>query len=917
MSKQKNTPQKNEKAPWKAVNSPQDGHGEQNGRDGQDGAGATASLVPIVPPVKVRSQSPANDASKTTRPFAVQGESIATNGGAAARAGMVRPVKARVSNGHTPALGGQANGNGHDGGLGAQIELVRAQPSTTAHLREADITHLRLRLKASEWEMLPPYGRPRRGSSARRPLPYFLMRHRNLRSTSRVGHVRALLAAHRHGSGGASGALLKVFVALFLVLTLTSGAVAGAGVGGASFYISQLPPVDPSHLAAAISTNGINTQTTKIYDRNGTLLFDLVDEGTGRREELDLNEISPLVISATVAAEDSTFFTNPGVDPVAVLRAVNINLSGDGSSGASTITQQVARQVLLSPDERNAITFSRKIKEAVLAVELTRTYSKNEIMKIFLNQNYYGHRAYGIGAAALTYFGKSAKDLTLPEAALLAGLPQAPTQYDPLVNPDQAKKRQAIVLNLMAKQRMITQQQADAAKAETLVLHPYQPQIQAPHFVYYVKQYLESKYGPDVDTAGLKVYTTLDLRVQQAAEQVAKDRISELQKQDASNAAIVVMKPNTGEILAMVGSVDYYNTAIDGQVNVAIRERQPGSSFKPFTYVTAFEKGWTPGTVLLDTLTAFPNGNQKPYEPRNYDGRDHGWVTARQALANSYNVPAVKTLQFAGIQNVIDTAHAMGIKGLNRGLDWYGLSLTLGGGEVTLLDMTNAYSTFANGGVEVDANPILSIEDPQGRTIYQLDPNIKQNSNNQVIDPRYAYMITSILSDNKARSAAFGVNNPLRLDFPAAAKTGTTDDNRDSWTLGYTPNLTVGVWVGNSNNAPMLKVTGAIGAAVIWNNVMNTFYSRPEFQDLVRGADGKVQTDFVQPPGLITATACSAKGPVTDLFLADAPPKGCTTYRDKNPQVRSGGSSNDGGSNNRPAARPTPIPGIIYPTPEP
>lgn len=750
------------------------------------------------------------------------------------------------------------------------------------------------------------------------------MRHRTVRSRSRVGYTRNQAATARYGNGGGARAMLQVSLGLWLLFTLLGLSAIGAGVAGATFYVSQLPKIDPQSLAADIQTNGVSVQTSKIYDRNGVLLYDLVDEGTGRREEVTLEKISPLVISATVAAEDSSFFSNQGVDPLAIVRAVRINLSGDGSSGASTITQQLVRQVVLTKDDVNGSPITRKIKEAVLAVQMSQTYSKHDIMELFLNQNYYGHRAYGISAAALVYFGKSADQLSLAEAALLAGLPQAPTEYDPYINPDLAAKRQAYVLDQMAKLGMIGRDEAEQAKAQNgnqkITLKPYKVDIKAPHFVYYVKQYLEKKYGPQVSEAGLKIYTTLDLNVQTAAEQVARDRVADLQQQQATNAAIVIMKPNTGEILGMVGSVDYNNKAIDGQVNVAIAERQPGSSFKPITYVTAFKNGWTPGTVLLDTLTSFPNPGQKPYIPRNYDKKDHGWVSVREALNNSFNIPAVKALQFAGIQNTIDTAHAMGITGLNRGVNWYGLSLTLGGGEVTLLDMTTAYSTFANNGTEVDANPLLKIEDAQGRTIYRLDP--ANPGGKPALDPRLSYMITNILSDNNARARMFGLNSPLKTTFPSAAKTGTTDNNRDSWTLGYTPNLTVGVWVGNSNNAEMNSVTGAIGAAVIWNKVIEKFYATPEFVSILGDANGKVQREFVQPPGLIKASACSAKGEIYDLFLKEAPPRGCTTYKDKNQQLSaappaynstrpsSNSNSNTDAAPARPRTRPTPIPGI-------
>ncbi|HYO48718.1 MAG TPA: PBP1A family penicillin-binding protein, partial [Chloroflexia bacterium] len=827
-----------------------------NGHSGNNGVG-DGKLVPGAS-VQVGSQgAPQKPAHFETQPLPVLGANGAGGNGNGsveerARVQDVRPVKVRVGhangngngNGYHPENGAKArvNGeavgafeNGHASRTGHTT--TRLPNNTTSRLRDTDLTSVRLRLKTGEWKHKD---RARHGAGQKRQLPYFMMRHRNLRARSRVGYIRSQVAAKKYGRGGVITAIARVLALVILLNTLMVGTGVGAAVGGVGWYLGTLPKVDPGNLVSS----GLAVQTTKIYDRNGVPLLDLVDEQTGLREEVTLDKVAPLVISATIAAEDATFYTNLGVDPVGIVRAVTINLSGEGRSGASTITQQVVRQVVLDEKERTEQTIGRKIKEAVLALQMTREYTKNDIMELYLNQNYYGHRAYGIAAAARTYFDKEPDQLNLAEAALLAGLPQAPSEYDPFVNGEQARRRRAIVLDLMVKQDMITQEEADAAKNTAVELKSYQPPLRAPHFVYYVKEYLEKKYGPTVDELGLQVYTSLDVNVQDAAEKVARDRIEELRRQKATNASIVIMKPGTGEILAMVGSVDYNDTSIDGQVNVATRERQPGSSFKPITFATAFKKGWTPGTVVLDTLTAFPNAGQKPYAPNNYDGRDHGWVTVRDALANSYNVPAVKALQFAGIQETIDTAHEMGIKGLNRGLSWYGLSLTLGGGEVTLLDMTTAYSTFANGGMAVDADPILRIIDSQNRVLYcngayltaegacsetQVSDKVPGR---QALDPRHAFMITSILSDNRARSAAFGPNSPLRVSFPAAAKTGTTDDNRDSWTMGYTPNLTVGVWVGNSNNAEMLKVTGAIGAAVIWHNMMETFYKNPEFVKL-------------------------------------------------------------------------------------
>lgn len=902
-------------------------------KNGSQNGGANGKSVPQI---KVRVGSASDGHSTDPLPSTpANGHSNGNVGNGhvngSVRMGEVRPAKVRV--GHTERLSGNGhangngngttrlNGNGVSNGTGV---LVEPNPSTgrqtTSRLRATDLKGMRFRLGQEPPVLVPAPSRP--PSVHRRELPYFLMRHRTVRARSRIGYTRSQVATARYGSNGALKAVVQLGAAMWMLFLLLGLGAVGAGAAGATWYVSQLPKVDPNSMADLINKNGVGVQTSKIYARDGTLLYDLVSEDKGRREELTLKDISPLVISATVAAEDSSFYTNAGVDPVAIVRAVAINLRGDGSSGASTITQQLVRQVVLKKEEATESSFTRKIKEAVLAVQLNQTYSKNDIMEMFVNQNYYGHRAYGISAAALIYFGKKANELSLSEAALLAGLPQAPTQFDPYVNKAQAQKRRGYVLDQMVKQDMITQARASDAKQQEVALKPYKVDIKAPHFVYYVKQYLENHYAAGAIDSGLKIYTTLDLNVQSAAEQVARDRIADLRQQRATNAAIVLMKPNTGEILGMVGSVDYNNAAIDGQVNVATAERQPGSSFKPITYVTAFKQGWTPGTVVLDTLTSFPNPGQKPYIPKNYDLKDHGWVTVRESLANSLNIPAVKALQFAGIQNTIDTAHDMGIHGLNRGTGWYGLSLTLGGGEVTLLDMTNAYSTFANNGTEVDANPILRIEDAQGRTIYQLHP--ENPGGKPALDPRLSYMITDILSDNKARASAFGLTSPLKTSFPSAAKTGTTDDNRDSWTMGYTPNLTVGVWVGNSNNDEMGKVTGAIGAAVIWHNMMEKFYSTPDFVALLRDANGKIQRDFVQPDGLIKTYACSSKGDINDLFLKESPPKGCTTYKDKNPQLHSAPSSNparpntnSNGSNGnanpipaKPKARPTPIPGI-------
>ena len=883
-----------------------------------------------------------------------------------ARVALPSPVKVRVGqpldnrpftgSGAHETNGHQGNGtdnghygNGHNGHTTGSLRRARfslgrdsvvVAPGTlyptTGHLPQSDLLRARARLGNSNGSAVTmplaiphPYPRHATDKIHSRSLPYFLMRQRNMRSSSRVGHTRARAASRRFGNKSPMRPILLVFLVFSMLFGLVMAGGMGAGIGGAALYLNGLPPIDQSDLAAAIAKNGINVQTSTFYDRKGRPIYEVVDEQTGRREEIPLKSISPLVINATLAAEDADFHTNPGVDIRGIVRAVNINLSGQGSSGASTITQQLVRLLLMDEEERSKSAgwegFNRKAKEAILAVQLTRKYSKDFILETYLNQIPYGNRAFGIQAAARTYFDKKASELTLEEAAMLAGLPQAPSYYDPFLNFPVAQARQHIVLDLMAKNGMVTQAQADDAKTTKLNLVKPKQILEAPHFVYYVKDYLERTRGEAFLDQGLKIYTTLDLDVQATAQKIASDRVDEIRKQRASNAAIVIMKPRSGEILAMVGSVDYNDESIDGQVNVAVAERQPGSSFKPITFATAFEKGWVPGTTILDVLTQFPGGSgQKPYVPKNYDGRDHGWVTVREALANSYNIPAVKALQFAGIQETLDTAHNMGIKGLKRGLDYYGLSLTLGGGEVTLLDMTTAYSTFANGGLTVGANPIYKIVDAQGRQI--VSPNDEPDGT-QALDPRTAYMITSILSDNRARTPAFGSNSALRTSFPSAAKTGTTDNNRDSWTLGYTPSLAVGVWVGNSDNSEMNRITGAIGAAVIWNKVMEEFYDNEEFVDqLLRiRADKsvvKLQTEFVQPDGLIRASACSAKGNVTDLFLKEAKPKNCLTYKDPKGNVLLHAAPSDkkppqtqpkATPKPQPTAKPTPIPGIWPP----
>jgi 1A family penicillin-binding protein len=643
---------------------------------------------------------------------------------------------------------------------------------------------------------------------------------------------------------------------LFLIMAcgLAAGYVAIA---------AELPSPD------ALRAQSAGFVSTQIYDRNGHLLYEISDPSGGRRILVPYEQISPHLINATVATEDARFWHHPGVDPIGIVRAIFQNVKGGGIvSGASTIPQILVRNVLLSPEERTEQTLLRKVREAVLASEVSRRYSKREILEIYLNEVNFGNLAYGVEAAAETYFGKKAGDLTLAEAALLAGLPQAPAYWDPYANWEGAKRRQAVVLDLMVEASYISQAEADAAKAEPLNLQPRQLDVKAPHFVTWVQQLLEQKYGADVlYRSGLRVTTTLDSRLQAIAQEEAQAQVAKLQDRHVTNAALVALKPDTGEVLAMLGSADFNNEEIDGQVNVALRPRQPGSSIKPINYVTAFEKGWTPATLIWDVTTQWVGAGGEPYIPKNYDGKEHGPVLVRQALAQSLNIPAVKTLEFVGLPAMLDTARRMGITSLNR--TDYGLSLTLGGGEVTLLELTGAYGVFANGGKRVPPVAILKIEDAAGRVIEEYQPPAAE----QVISPQHAYLITDILADNQARAPIFGANSPLKLSRPAAGKTGTTDDYRDGWTVGYTPDLVAGVWVGNADNTAMKGVAGAGGAAPIWHNFMERALADQPAREFSR-PDGIETFEISADSGSLPSAACPPDRRRQEIFAAGQGPLG-------------------------------------------
>lgn len=555
-------------------------------------------------------------------------------------------------------------------------------------------------------------------------------------------------------------------------------------------------------------------QSTKIYDRTGqTILYEI--HGDQKRTLVSLNDIPLNVRNATIAIEDKDFYKHGGFSVWAIFRTVVKNVLTGKKAGASTLTQQFVKNAILTTEK----TYTRKIKELILAYRLEKKFTKDEILQMYLNEIPYGSTAYGVEAASLRYFGKSVKDTNLAEAAVLAALPQAPSRYSPYgTHLDLLTARQHYILDQMADQNYITKDEAEKAKQYKLVFTKQAENILAPHFVMYIKDYLADKYDQKtVEQGGLKIITTLDLNKQKIAEEVLKQRALRNEKNfRATNAALVSMDPKTGQILAMVGSRDYFDTRIDGQVNIAVSPRQPGSSFKPIVYATAFIKGYTPDTMLYDVITNFSTDQDKKYEPHNYNGKENGPVSMRKALAGSLNIPAVKTMYLAGIDNVMSFAKQLGYSTLND-KDRFGLSLVLGGGEVKLLEHVNAYSAFARDGIKSKINPILKIEDASGKTLEEYS-----DQNEKMMDGQVARQITSVLSDNNARAYVFGSRNYLTLpDRTVATKTGTTNDYKDAWTIGYTPSVVTGVWVGNNDNTSMSKgADGSVVAAPIWQEYM-------------------------------------------------------------------------------------------------
>lgn len=601
--------------------------------------------------------------------------------------------------------------------------------------------------------------------------------------------------------------------------------------------------------------------TTEFFDRNGTLLYRMYE---GRNRSLiTLDEIPPYLIQATIATEDKNFYSHPGIDIGAIIRAVMTNIKEHELEGASTITQQLIKNTLLTPEK----TYTRKIKEIILALWTEQTYSKDDILQMYLNEAPYGGPAWGVEAGAETYFGIPARDLTLAQAAYLAGLPASPTQFSPYgSNPELGKVRQKEVLRRMVENKFISQNQADLAYSEDLRLRPQISNIAAPHFVMYVKDLLAARYGQRVvSQGGLKITTTLDLNLQEMAEKIVAEEVGKLSGLNVKNGAAMITDSNTGQILAMVGSRDYHEPQF-GSFNVTLSLRQPGSSIKVVTYATAFKQGFSPGNTILDVPVAFRDEWGNSYSPVNYDGRYHGAVSIRQALGSSYNIPAVKMLATVGVDEVIKTAEDLGITTFTDPKR-YGLSLTLGGGEVKMIDMMTLYGALSQMGTKFTSTPILKVTDSSGNVLEEY-----QNKSTLAITPEVAYLITSILSDNAARTPAFGANSLLKISMlSVAVKTGTSDNKRDNWTFGYTPRYVVGVWVGNNDNSPMNPqlTSGVTGAAPIWNKIMSSLVS------------GEEDRGFTRPKGVIEARVDGRR----DWVVASLLPKSLVRVLRKDDQV--------------------------------
>jgi membrane peptidoglycan carboxypeptidase len=724
-------------------------------------------------------------------------------------------------------------------------------------------------------------------------------------------------AAHQRRTARRNFALFSGLIGSLLTLLLVVG-IGGVGIalGVYWYYARSLPPPE------AIINARQQFETTLIYDRTGkTVLYQVIDPNGGDRQWTALADVPRDLSRATIAIEDKSFWENPGFDVRGIARAVYLTVTRQVVQGGSSITQQLVKNTLIDEKDRAAVSLDRKIKEVILAGEISRRYSKQQILELYLNTNFYGNLAYGIDAASRVYFGKPVQNLTLAESALLAAIPQNPA-LNPLNAPQTARARQVIVLEKMVEQGFITSEQARQAASEPIVIAPLAERynLLAPHFSIFARQQAEdllNAQGFDgsrlIASGGLRVYTTLDLDLQYQTECVARSHIMRLAggdpktslntsagtpctaapylptpptlklgvRRNVTNSAVVILKPNTGELVSLVGSLDYWNPGIDGNYNVALGLRQPGSTFKIFTYLSAFASGLTPGSLVWDVPQSFDQGTGVAYQPTNEDKKFHGPMSIRSAFANSYNIPAVSVLQGVGVADVIRKARLLGINSLNGGLEDYGLSLTLGSAEVSLLDLSYAYGVFANNGImagspsqsgrpgyrTLDPIAVLRIDDSEGRVLWELNPARGTLSTRNIVPEGLSYLINDVLSDNDARLPAFGRGNALELSHPAAVKTGTTNDNRDAWTIGYTPHYVTGVWVGNNDNTIMAEdVSGGTGAAPIWKALMEYLHARDPKPTGWERPSTITETVVCKDTGLLPTPDCPR---VREVFYAD------------------------------------------------
>ena len=603
-------------------------------------------------------------------------------------------------------------------------------------------------------------------------------------------------------------------------------------------------------------SSNTGSYSSQIFDRNGELLYTLYADKN--QTFVPLAKIPKELQEATISIEDNNFYKHGAVDLRGIARAAYSNIVlKENLQGGSTLTQQLVKTSLLTPER----TIERKVKEIVLSFATELMYSKDEIMEMYLNQVPYGGTAYGVGAASRTFFGKEVSELTLAEMAYIAGLPESPSTYSPFGSrPELGKKRQEIVLRRMQEEGYITKEEREEAVKQKLVFQKISNPIQAPHFVFYIRDLLVKKYGQKaVEEGGFKVQTSLDLDIQKFAEDTVASEVAEVARFNVGNGAALVTNPSTGEILAMVGSKDYFDEE-HGNVNATISLLQPGSSIKPINYAVGLIKGYSAATPFVDKATCFPSPPNKPYCPKNYDNSYHGVVNMRDSLANSYNIPAVQMLKLNGLDAMIATASAMGISTFTEP-ERYGLSLTLGGGEVMMTDMATAFGVFANQGYRIDLHPILKITDRKGEVIEEYKPPKSPIFGKKVIPSEVAFIISDILADNSARTPAFGPNSALKVDNQrVSVKTGTTNDYRDNWTIGYTPSYLVAVWVGNNDHTPMTGiVSGITGAAPIWNTIMSHLL------------EGKKPEIPQKPPNVYGKYVCKTTGQIAEKANGGCP----------------------------------------------